>query len=195
MPKYALVRSYDPEMTRAQVDGLALSNIAALDTYVYRGGKTIQTQDHGIRWIRSYWQQGGTWGVCLYDAPDLEVLSAYQDLCASPFLEAREVLDLAPQSDSAGGDGARVAVDLVLGNGPDGLLDHLAAMANPETKTGTKTDSTESVRLVRAYWSDRDRRVTALYETTNPEALEQRMAEVAESQPARIVELSPADYR
>ena len=190
MPKYTLLRAFDPDMTRAELDGMALASMATLATYMYRGTERPQTSDHGIRWIRSYWEPGGTWGMCLFEAPDLAVLSDYQDLCGTGFIEGREVVEIEGPTLGAGADATRVAVSMRLGRGeessPPDLLADLSAM--------TTADDGQT-RFARAYWCDETRTATALFETSTPEHFEQRIAPVAERQPARIVELRPDDYR
>ncbi len=190
MPKYTLLRAFDPEMTRAELDGMALASMATLATYMYRGTERPQTSNHGIRWIRSYWEQGGTWGMCLYEAPDLAVLSDYQDLCGTGFIEGREVVEIAGAAPTADDTPTRVAVSIRLDRDQElpspRLLADLSAMATADDGL---------TRFARAYWCDETRTATALFETSAPEHFEQRIAPVAERQPARIVELRPEDYR
>ncbi len=188
MPKFSLVRSFSPEMTRAQLDGMALATMAALDTYVYRGGKVIQTTDHGIRWIRSYWEPGGAWGMCLYESPNLDILSDYQELCALPFVAAREVVELDGTSGLAHSEAVRVAVELRL-DGEEESRQRLERLCS------SLAAGSAGVRFVRAYWTEGERRATALFETTEPERFEERAAEVTEQRPARVIELGPSDYR
>lgn len=95
MPRFALSRDYPSDLTRTQIDGMVLASGAALQTFIYRGSDRPSTSAHGISWVRSYWQPGGTWGVCIFDAPDLAILSAFQDLCAAPFHDAMEVEEAA----------------------------------------------------------------------------------------------------
>ena len=40
MPKYALLRFLQADLTRAQIDGMALLTMANLENYIYRGGST-----------------------------------------------------------------------------------------------------------------------------------------------------------
>jgi hypothetical protein len=184
MPKYALLRQFDPAMTRAQLDGLALQNQAALATYIYRGGSEPRSGDHGIRWIRSYWEQGGTWGMCLYESPDLPSLADFQEFCSMPFLEGREVQELDRETGAASAsDGLpRVALTLKVPADAAEPGTFLAGLA-PDRAT-----------WLRAYWDPERRRATALFATTSPEAF---LADVrnVDGRPATIVEITPEEYQ
>lgn len=181
MPKFALTRFYDPVMTRAQLDGHALQGIAALQNYIYRGGDRPLDTDHGIQWLRSYWQPGGTWGICVYEAPDLRVLSDFQELCGTPFLAAREVEEVE----------TRLAAESAE-----------ALLATEFTAAGTATPSDvpaaaakhlgESSELVRAYWDRASRLVTALYQ---PRRSDDELRAGAGTGAMRVVEINPEEYR
>jgi hypothetical protein len=185
MPKYALLRQFDPATTRAQLDGLALQNQAALATYIYRGGSQPTAGDHGIRWIRSYWEQGGTWGMCLYESPDLPSLADFQEFCSMPFLEGREVVEIdreAPGDASTSAGLPRVALTVKVPPDEAEPRTFLAALA-PDPAT-----------WLRAYWDPERRRATALYATPSPEGLVARVGRV-DGRPATIVEITPEEYQ
>ncbi len=176
-------------MTRAQLDGMAIANLAALSSYIYRGGTTPRTDDHGMRWIRSYWQQGGTWGMCLYESPDVETLVDFQTLCGAPFVDICEVVEI------EGGAlpeaiGARIALSLRLteadAQDPAAALASLGDSATEDSRPG----------LIRAYWDAKERKATALFETSDPGSFERVVARAQpEARPALIVEVTPDEYR
>ena len=189
MPKYALVRQFNPLMRRSELDGIALANMATLESYIYRGGSRPKTADHGIRWVRSYWEEGGYWGMCLYEAPNLEILQVYQDLCGMPVLDAREVVDLPGPLEGIepSGEGERVAVSFRLketGEAPQQQMERLAG-------GGASADA----GLVRTYWSATQRIATGLFSTRDGSAFAGRVASVADVAPAKIVEVTPDEYR
>ncbi len=121
MPKYALFREYPPALTRTELDAMVLASGAALESYIYRGEDQPTETPHGISWIRSYWQRGGTWGMCVFEAPNLSVLSAFQDLCATPFVDAMEI------DEAAGNERAPTPVAATISLKADVVTDPLAA--------------------------------------------------------------------
>lgn len=174
MPRFALFRDYDPSTTRAQLDGVALAGAAALQTYVYRGGTEQHAEPHGISWVRSYWEPGGRWGMCVFDAPNLAVLAGFQELCGTPYVDAMEVDELP---------------GLVAGRADDQLA---LTMGLPEAPTADSALNAAlagaASHLVRAYRSSSRNSVVALLH---------RDAAGKPDVPAgaaRVVELSPADY-
>ena len=187
MPKYALVRQFNPLMTRSELDGIALANIATLDSYIYRGGSEPKTSDHGIRWVRSYWEQGGYWGMCLYEAPNLDILQVYQDLCGMPVMDSREVVELPGPLEGVADLGAtdRVAVSFQLDgvSTPEEFMSTLVA-GGGDPGTG----------LVRTYWNAEKRLATALFQAKDAHAFAARAAPLATTAPARIVEVTPEEY-
>ena len=187
MPKYALRRHFSPLMTRAELDGMALASMAALESYLYRGGNTPHSGDHGIRWIRSYWEPGSTFGMCLYEAPTLEVLQDYQYLCNLPFLDAKEVVEVPGPLDRSTTKAAhdRVAVSIRL----DG------AFADPVGALSEVVASRSAAALVRAYWDEQEQLATALFETDDGDEFAECVASIAEHSHPRIVEISPEEYR
>lgn len=189
LPKFALGRYFDPAMTRAQLDGMAIANLAALSSYIYRGGTTPRTDDHGLRWIRSYWQQGGTWGMCLYESPDVEALIDFQTLCGAPFVDIREVVEIEGDTlPAAVGD--RIALSLRLTEAD--AQDPAAALAG----FGGSAPDGYRPGLIRAYWDAKERMATALFETSDPSSFEHVVASTApEARPALIIEVTPDEYQ
>jgi hypothetical protein len=120
---------------------MVLMSGAALESYIYRGGSHPTTEPHGIGWVRSYWQKAGTWGLCIFDAPNLSVLSAFQDLCGTPFLDAMEVREAAGNPDIR----TSVAATLSLGRaeGVDPMAEALTALGNPSPEVSWVYWSTE----------------------------------------------------
>ena len=189
MPKFALLRQFSPEMTRAQLDGIALASMATLDSYVYRGGLEPATDDHGIRWIRSYWEPGGYFGLCLYEAPSLALLSVYQNLCNLPYLDGQEVVEMSGPLEGGETDGhsARVAVSFRLDD----------AGGNPEEQISRLTElgAASDAGLIRTYWSEKQHIATALFMTSDSGRFAEQVTPLAERKPAKIVEISPEEYR
>jgi hypothetical protein len=189
MPKYALLRILSPAFTRKDIDGMALLAMSALETYMYRGGSTPIDASHDIRWIRSYWEPGGSWGTCLYEAPNMAVLRDFQNLCAMPFIEGHEVQELGDTgttlntADREDKLVANIPMDSN-GSGSADVFETLSQWARVQS----------AAKLVRAYWNAEAGRATALYVTDEPDALGQKLAEVMDGSPARIVEVYPEEY-
>ena len=186
MPKYALLRAYPPDMTRAQVDGMAMSGLAGLATYLYRGGQVADTSDHGLRWIRSYWEPGGTWGMCLFEAPSLDPLAAFQDFCGTPYLDAWEVEEILADAQDGDAEAAklpRVAFTL--------HLDAADPMPAPDAITAAAANA--EATFVRAYWSPERGAATAVV-LSDPAALRSALPEETHDSIATIVEFVPEDY-
>lgn len=156
MPKYALIRELDPNMSRAEIDGAALTVLASEKSYVFRGQEVPQDGDHGIRWIRTYWEQGGTWALCLYEAPDFPALTAFEAVCDMPFVDGYEVEEIAGQ-DQAALDGDRVAVSMAV----DGEANAKAAALT--MVNGDSRETPDGTSWIRTYWDPEGQRVTALF--------------------------------
>lgn len=174
MPRFALFRDYDPTTTRAQLDGVALAGAAALQTYVYRGGSEQHHEPHGISWIRSYWEPGGRWGMCVFDAPNLAVLAGFQELCGTPYVDAMEVEEI--PGDASGSPDPQLALTMQL---PPAL----------PLRTALRDALPASIgRLVRAYSSPDRHSVVALLHGSTAEDVGAKVPA------ARVIELTPADY-
>jgi hypothetical protein len=180
MPKYALERILPSNLTREQIDGMVMANLNALETYIYRGTNEAHLDDHGIRWIRTYWEEGGNFGMCLYEAPNLRVLDDYQRLCGLPYIEAREVEEVPGSTESAGGEHLVAKFDLPAAAAPEDSIEALAGLA-------------QGTPVIRAYW-DRDRhRAVALFDSADPVGAA-RLAAAAATPPTRIIEVDPTEY-
>lgn len=174
MPRYALFRDYDPSMTRTQIDGMVMAGGAALQMYVYRGDAQPHSEPHGISWVRSYWQPGGAWGVCVFEAPSLPVLAGFQDLCGTPYLDAMEVEEEEGPAH--------------LSDTPNVALTQFRAADTPLTTLSA--EAPEAARqLVRAYYCAERRQAFALF----PKGTEASVAGIGPV--AEVVELSPAEYQ
>jgi hypothetical protein len=44
-----------------------------------------------VQWVRSYWQPGTDWGLCLYTARDDEAVRTWHDLCRVPYAGIEEI--------------------------------------------------------------------------------------------------------
>ena len=192
MPKYALIRQLDPAMTRAEIDGLALNTLASLASYLFRGEDVPQTGDHGIRWIRSYWEQGGSWALCLYQAPSLAVLTHFQGVCETPFVDGYEVDELSdPEAGrNTGADGDhRVAVTFDLGThgSPDAVS---RAVSGPVGAEGRS-----AAGWVRTYWDPVGHRATALFRVEDGEAEVSALRKLEVQRIAKVVEVDPSEYQ
>jgi hypothetical protein len=186
MPKYALVRDLDPGMTRAEIDGLALNALSAQQSYLFRGGDVPLSGDHGIRWIRSYWEQGGSWALCLYQAPSLAVLTHFQGVCETPFVDGYEVDELSdPAADGDGSTtgGHRLAVTFDLGT--DG---------NPNEVPQAVTSRAEA-GWVRTYWDPVGYRANALFRTEAADAALEELRDPEIQRIAKVIEIDPSEYQ
>src|SRR3546814_15605979 len=44
------------------------------------------SRDSELEWVRSYWQEGSDWGLCLYTARSESELELYHTACALPYV-------------------------------------------------------------------------------------------------------------
>jgi hypothetical protein len=172
MPKYALFRDFPPTLSRTELDGMVIATQAALQSYIYRGEAYPSTVPHGINWVRSYWQPGGSWGMCVFEAPNLSVLSAFQDACAAAFIDAMEVEETA--SNLSVPTPIAVTVPLAFGNA-DPLSSAEEAVGLSRRDVG------------RVYWNGERKTVIALV-ACEPAA--ETQLEIATG----VIELKPAEY-
>ncbi|HET7738999.1 MAG TPA: hypothetical protein VFK32_10535 [Tepidiformaceae bacterium] len=97
MRKFAIRRALDPTMTRDEVDAGALQslfNLSAINVPIEEAFDPRLSRDSELEWVRSYWQEGGDWGLCLYTARTESELALYHTACALPYVSFTAVDEL-----------------------------------------------------------------------------------------------------
>lgn len=221
MPTFAILRALPETTTRSDCDAMALESIAMIDLYnrfcrtqgekpssremmtsAFEDGflaapaATDQRLDSQVRWIRSYWAPGTTWGMCLYEAPNGGELGEFQLACAVDTgvrtWEVTEVRD--PANTNGVGDTTEppegwdlVAIDVPI---PEKAR---VAEALTEAAGQAPLSTGEDARWIRAYVAVDDENgsaALALFAVPAP-AIDTAMRE---SGAHRIVEIRPEDY-
>ena len=72
MPYFIVERSFDPPLTRDDLDGIERRMASCLDLY-------------NVRWIRSFWSADRGRMVCEYEAPDAASVRKVQDEAGANF--------------------------------------------------------------------------------------------------------------
>lgn len=81
---FALFRDITPAVTREDWDAGALRSLLATGMYTdYLG--------YPVRWIRSFWEPGGNWGMCVYEAPGVEEIEWFNRECSFTAIDIREI--------------------------------------------------------------------------------------------------------
>ena len=84
MPRFAIRREL-PGATEAEVDAAALRAIAC-----------IAEMNNRVTWVRSYWDQRAESILCVYDAPNEQLIREHADIALIPCDEVREVSEIGP---------------------------------------------------------------------------------------------------
>jgi hypothetical protein len=98
MKRFAILREVPATLTWPEVDASAVQNIINMHAtnveqeVVWTQGRGLQ----GVRWIRSYWEPGNTWGLCLYEGESTGQVERWNFQCGVPFVEVREIEEQEP---------------------------------------------------------------------------------------------------
>lgn len=84
---FALFRDITPEVTREDWDAGAVRSLLATGMYVAWAG-------YSVNWIRSFWEPGGHWGMCVYEAPGVEQIEWFNRECSFTAIDIREIHEL-----------------------------------------------------------------------------------------------------
>ena len=225
MPTYAILRDIPDTFTRADYDAVALESIALIDLYDrfcqtlghrpasrealtseltpprgWAAGDAVdrdQPVNWRVRWIRSYWAPGTTWGVCLYEAPSASSLEEFQLTCAVDqgvsTWEVTEIRDATNTDDAGDTSETPEGWELAAMEVPIPEESHAAA-AMTDAAGQAPLSADEAARWIRAYVAVNEEDASAplaLFAAPAPVV----SAVARESRAYRIVEIRPDDYR
>lgn len=91
MKHFAILRSVPEDMTWDQVDAAAMQNMSYMGLDESEADIAWEPRALGVKWVRSYWQPGSTWGTCLYTAKDEQAVRDWHDLCQVSYAGIREI--------------------------------------------------------------------------------------------------------
>lgn len=202
MKRFAILRDNDPAATRTDVDAMAMQTI--INLRAPNLGVAVMPRFVGVDWVRSYWQEGNAWGVCLYEAPGPQPLVEYHDMCGPPYVEFREIAEFtAPGAEvtSAGttalSEGETLfTIETTLEADEPRAASFASLPATLTQAAGGLEGSLDHVRWVRAYWDGERRRALSLYVTREAATVEalSRVLEPAGAIVRPVTEIAPGEY-
>lgn len=204
MPRFAILRDLDPNMTQEDVDAGAIQSLFSLAAVNVAYEDRYDPDQGGIGWVRSYWQRGSNWGLCLYTAPDEDALEHFHRTCDVPYVSFSPVAELAsPRRTDPDTGRTRLEPDDVLfaieTTVPEGAGPGPALFEDISSLLGDVAGelSSDAFTWVRSYWDEASGRVVALYAAPSREAIDALEAVLADaSVPVRpITEIYPDDYQ
>jgi hypothetical protein len=187
MKRFSILRDVDPAATWADVDSAAVRNIISM--YATGAEPDVAWDRHlaGVRWIRSYWEPGSSWGLCLYEGNSVEQVKDWNVRCQVPFVEVREIEEQESpvRVEYRGGFHADPTVSNII------ALEGLAGASVDESLAAT---GIERAGWVRSYLDPERGAALAVYQVdlTGQDVLQQLEAEGWKAH--RIVEITPGDY-
>ncbi len=191
MNRYAILRQISPSMTRQEVDAAALETLFNMSAMNVPEEDAWEPRLTGIGWVRSYWEPGGSWGLCLYRAKDAGAVELYHRSCNVPYVEFGEVQEV-----SAAGRETASGRTLVPAGHELLTVEFAAAGANVDERWFVDAVCGEALTWVRAYRDQRRGRAVALYSAPDADAVQtvsdrlQRSGVVVR----RVVEIHPDEY-
>lgn len=121
MKNFAILRSVPEDLTWTQIDAAALQNMSYMGLAEDEADLAWEPKVLGVNWVRSYWEPGSSWGVCLYTARDEQAVRDWHDLCQVEYAGITEIeIEEAPGMDAypRGFHGPREAAPLVAVEAP-----------------------------------------------------------------------------
>ena len=91
MKRFAILRNLDPNLTREDLDSGAVESILNLAVQEVDPGEASNPHVTPVNWVRSYWEPGTSWGLCLYTGHDELSIERYHDFCEIPYVTIREI--------------------------------------------------------------------------------------------------------
>lgn len=205
MKRFAIERKNEATITREDVDAGAMQTVLTLAQSQREPGIEPNPFSERVAWVRSYWHEGTTWGLCLYTGPDLVDIAEYHRVCEVPFVEFREVDELTDDLATVNDLGL---TELLEGEslftieaplGADATADAAAFARLPRTLTeaaGGLEGSFDHVRWIRAYWDAERRGVLSLYATREAATIDAltRLLDGSGVTVRPVTEISPGEY-
>jgi hypothetical protein len=202
MPRFAILRDVDPNLTRADIDANAVQqifNLAAVSVPPDVAFDARISMDSQLSWVRSYWHEGTRWGLCLYTARSKEELELYQMQCDVPFVEVREVRELASPEATEGENGRTRAADgaVLLGIEVPGAGRDIETMPVPWALLADGGEGTAgALEWVRTYLDEERQAAVSVYVAASREAADavRVVFERAGVVVHEVTEIYPEDY-
>ena len=91
MKRFAILRDLPGDFGWEQIDANAIQNLIYMGIPEKDRALAWEPRILGVSWVRSYWQPGSTWGLCLYEAPDVQSVRDWHELCDIAYAGIREV--------------------------------------------------------------------------------------------------------
>ena len=76
--------------------GITMDQLAAAQKAAIETGKEFTAQGKNVRYIRSMYVPGDDKSMCLFEAPNAELVKEVNVAAKIPFTEVKEALDLTP---------------------------------------------------------------------------------------------------
>jgi hypothetical protein len=202
VPRFAILRDVDPNLTRAEIDANAVQqifNLAAVSVPRDVAWDDRISIESGLSWVRSYWHEGTRWGLCLYAARSKEELELYQVQCDVPFVEVREVRELASPQATEGENGRTRAADggVLLGVEGRGEGRDVEGMPTPRKLLADWGEGTAgALEWVRTYLDEERQAEVSVYMAASREAADavRVVLERAGVVVHEVTEIYPEDY-
>ena len=211
--KFAIRRSLNPTMTREDVDAGALQSIFTLSAIGVPPEEAFDprlSRDSELEWIRSYWQEGSDWGLCLYTARSESELELFHTACALPYVSFTAVDEVGSIETSDPITGRALVppgavlftvegtLERTIAESPSGLpeLDDLESLLEQLEGGEVIRGAAAGVRGVRAYVDNEEGRVIGTFLAPD----EPSYLEIADSAQGsrvtvrRVVEVTPSEY-
>lgn len=91
MKRFAILRDVPPDLGWEDVDAGAIQNMIYMGLRETDREIAWEPSIVGVRWVRSYWEPGSSWGTCLYEGQDAATVRDWHELCQVPYVSIREI--------------------------------------------------------------------------------------------------------
>jgi len=91
MKQFAILRQLPLELGWEDIDASAIQNMVYMGLGEADMDVVWEPRILGVQWVRTYWQPGSDWGLCLYTAPDERAVRDWHDLCHVPYAGIEEI--------------------------------------------------------------------------------------------------------
>jgi hypothetical protein len=147
---FAILRDIPPELTWDEMDAAAIQNMINMGISEAERDIAWEPRVLGVKWVRTYWEQGSNWATCLYTAPDEQAVRDWHDLCQVNYAGIRDVeVEEAPEAEGEYPRGFHATAE----GAPLVVIEATAPGARPSDgwiRTYRLADSGEEILLFRA---------------------------------------------
>lgn len=203
MKRFAILRRLETTTTREDWDAGAMQTLLNLRAE-HTDKVGTQPNFRSVAWVRSYWHEGSTWGLCLYEAPELAEVANYHEICEVPYVEFRDVAEASADDVELNEFGLTAlsegeslfTIEAVLDATEPDEPAFATLPASLAGASGGLEGSLDHIRWVRAYWDEERGSALALYATREAGTIT-ALAQVLEGSGATVrpvVEIAPGEY-